>query len=160
MTIEGFFGKYRFLSNFYLCTVKIGDLTYRSSEHAFHAMKTNSKKDKLYIRSAPTPFIAKKRGNTIKCKSNWKSIRVDMMYKVVEAKFIQNRFLSLKLLATGDALLIERNTYNDTFWGVCRGKGENWLGEILMEVRLKLRVIEENLKRRKREIETNSLQRI
>jgi len=142
MTIEGFFGKYKFLSNMYLCIVKIDDLTYRSSEHAFHSRKATNKRDRLYIRSAPTPFIAKQRGNMIKCRPDWKNIRVDEMYKVVEAKFTQNRVLTLKLLATGNELLVEGNYWKDIFWGVYNGKGENWLGKILMEVRLKLRTME------------------
>jgi predicted NAD-dependent protein-ADP-ribosyltransferase YbiA (DUF1768 family) len=39
------------------------------------------------------------------------------------------------LLATGDAHLEEGNWWGDYFWGVCKGKGENNLGKILMKVR-------------------------
>ena len=31
--------------------------------------------------------------------------------------------------------LVEGNTWNDTLWGVCEGKGRNILGIILMEIR-------------------------
>jgi len=44
-----------------------------------------------------------------------------------------------RLLQTGDAKLVLNNKWNDKFWGVCRGVGENWLGKILMEVRDELR---------------------
>lgn len=46
----------------------------------------------------------------------------------------------LMLLATGDAVLKEGNTWNDVFWGVSlkTGQGENNLGKILMRVREKL----------------------
>lgn len=37
--------------------------------------------------------------------------------------------------ATAEELLVEGNNWNDTFWGVCRGRGENNLGRILMKVR-------------------------
>ena len=47
--------------------------------------------------------------------------------------------MSNKLLGTGDTYLEEGNTWNDTFWGVCNGVGENNLGRILMEVREELR---------------------
>ena len=47
-----------------------------------------------------------------------------------------------QLLATGEAQLIEGNTWNDTFWGVCKGKGQNWLGRILVEVREELAEVE------------------
>ena len=39
------------------------------------------------------------------------------------------------LLDTGGAVLIEGNTWNDTFWGACNGKGLNHLGRILMTLR-------------------------
>jgi predicted NAD-dependent protein-ADP-ribosyltransferase YbiA (DUF1768 family) len=52
---------------------------------------------------------------------------------VVKIKFSEPG-LGAKLLATGDAELIEGNTWNDVWWGVNEktGKGENWLGKILM----------------------------
>ena len=43
--------------------------------------------------------------------------------------------LRTKLADTEDEELIEGNTWNDTYWGVCRGVGENHLGKLLMEVR-------------------------
>jgi len=56
------------------------------------------------------------------------------MLDLVRKKF-ENPLLRAMLLATEDAVLVEGNTWNDTFWGVCRGRGENWLGRILMQVR-------------------------
>lgn len=41
-------------------------------------------------------------------------------------------------MTTGNAELIEGNTWNDTFWGVCNGEGENNLGKLLMKVRTNL----------------------
>jgi len=52
--------------------------------------------------------------------------------------------LRAKLLATGNEELIEGNTWGDTFWGVCDGKGLNKLGQLLMVVRQMYRVIEGN----------------
>lgn len=43
------------------------------------------------------------------------------------------------LLKTGDEELVEGNTWGDTFWGVCKGKGRNELGKILMKVREEFR---------------------
>ena len=57
------------------------------------------------------------------------------MWRICYCKFAHNDDLKEKLLATGDAELIEGNTWNDTYWGVCRGKGKNHLGKIIMEVR-------------------------
>ncbi len=39
------------------------------------------------------------------------------------------------LVMTGVEELVEINTWNDTFWGVCNSEGSNFLGEILMKVR-------------------------
>jgi predicted NAD-dependent protein-ADP-ribosyltransferase YbiA (DUF1768 family) len=43
------------------------------------------------------------------------------------------------LLETGDAELVEGNWWDDTFWGVCNGVGQNNLGKILMDTRRELR---------------------
>ena len=60
------------------------------------------------------------------------------MYDVCKAKFTQNPELAEKLLATGEQELVEGNNWNDTFWGMCRGKGKNMLGNILMKIREEL----------------------
>lgn len=57
------------------------------------------------------------------------------MREVVECKFKQNRWLMQKLMSTGKTQLVEGNNWNDTFWGVYKGEGENMLGKILMEIR-------------------------
>lgn len=41
-------------------------------------------------------------------------------------------------------MLIERNTWGDTFWGVYDNKGENNLGKILMKVREGLKEGDQN----------------
>lgn len=61
------------------------------------------------------------------------------MHDLVLRKFTAHPDLTELLLVTGDAELIEGNTWGDTTWGVCRGKGENLLGKILMAVRETLR---------------------
>lgn len=60
-------------------------------------------------------------------------------------KKFNNSVLKKKLLATGDALLIEGNTCHDNYWGDCKCekckdiKGENRLGQLLMQVREELK---------------------
>ena len=65
------------------------------------------------------------------------------MEDLIYQKFSTNPELAAKLIATGDALLVEGNWWHDTFFGVCDGKGENHLGLILMRVRK--RIIEEGV---------------
>ena len=81
------------------------------------------------------------KGDSILTTSGFYGVVIDIMEEVVRAKFTQNPDLARKLADTGDALICEGNTWNDTFWGVDirNGKGENYLGKILMCVRRELK---------------------
>ena len=69
------------------------------------------------------------------------------MFKLVQAKFQQHPDLKMRLLATGDAVLVEGNTWNDVVWGVNQnGVGENHLGKILMRIRDEIRAVEGDFK--------------
>ena len=59
----------------------------------------------------------------------------------MRAKFTQNPKLKEQLLSTGDAILIEGNTWNDRYWGVdaSSGVGKNHLGKLLMKIRSELK---------------------
>lgn len=61
------------------------------------------------------------------------------MYVGVFEKFLQNPELRNRLIDTGNKILIEGNTWGDTYWGMCNGNGLNKLGEILMIVREKMK---------------------
>lgn len=141
LVIDSFRGDFGFLSNFYEATIYVDGQRYASVEHAYQAFKTADPWSRKLIREAKTPGIAKKLGKSVKLRPDWESVKVDLMRDFVRKKF-DNPFLAPLLLATDDAELIEGNTWNDTFWGVCRGQGQNWLGKILMEVRDELRLAE------------------
>ena len=140
--IESFHGDYRFLSNFWLCPVEYNDMIYPSSEHAFQATKASNQKDHDFVASAQTPGVAKRRGKQLKLqnrlRADWTQVSLSVMATVLRAKF-RNADLRTLLLETGDAELVEGNTWGDTFWGVCDGKGENWLGILLMALRDRIR---------------------
>ena len=70
-------------------------------------------------------------------RQDWHVIKERLMRDFIRKKF-ESPFLADRLIKTGDAELIYGNTWNDRFWGVCRGTGENWLGKILMDVRKEL----------------------
>lgn len=137
--IKYFVGEYRFLSNFYICPVKYGNLRYPSAEHAFQAAKTLNADDRRMIHSACSPAIAKKWGRTIRLRADWDVIKDGIMYDIVYAKFSQNDRLRNMLLATDNAVLEEGNTWGDMYWGTVRGIGRNQLGLTLMQVRKVLR---------------------
>lgn len=56
------------------------------------------------------------------------------MRELLKQKFAKEPFRTW-LLNTGNEQLVEGNTWGDTFWGVCNGKGKNYLGALLMEIR-------------------------
>jgi len=137
--IDSFRGEFAFLSNFWYASFKHGKRTFMTVEHGYQALKAVDPKERIWVASAPTPLIAKRRGREIVLRKDWESVKLDIMYQLVLAKFVQNEDLAEKLLATGDAILVEGNDWGDRFWGKVDGEGKNHLGKILMQVRKELR---------------------
>lgn len=137
MVINSFRGDYFFLSNFYDCEIEYEGLVYHNSEALFQSFKTTDWEDKKRL-SEMDPRSAKSFGRKVKLVSDWEQIKVRCMYHTLVEKFTQNTDLAEKLIATGDAVLIEGNNWRDTFWGVYEGKGSNHLGLILMFIRQEL----------------------
>lgn len=139
--IDQFSGQYDFLSNFYESAVTYKGITYPSSEAAFHAQKTTDIYEQVRFTQL-NPSAAKKLGRTVDLRSDWETVKYQIMYDIVLQKFVQNSRLKKWLLETEDAELIEGNWWGDTYWGVCRGVGENNLGKILMDVRSYLKTVD------------------
>ena len=132
--IDSFRGEYRFLSNFYPCPIVFeGDL-YPSLEHAFQAAKSLDPNERKVVRLCAKPGDAKRAGRKVKKREDWDDVRVGVMRELLHQKFNDPQ-LRQRLLNTEGAELIEGNDWGDVFWGVCRGRGLNWLGKLLMEVR-------------------------
>lgn len=132
---RAFIGDLFFLSNYYICNVRYEGIVYPSSEHAFAAAKTLDNTLRLFISEQTTPGAAKRAGRGVKLRPGWDNIRVRVMRDILRCKFEQNPHLKEKLLNTFPDYLEETNSWNDTFWGVCNGVGENNLGNLLMELR-------------------------
>lgn len=137
--IGEFQGEYRFLSNFWPAPCEFEGVRYPSSEHAYQAAKTLDTVERSRIAALSTPSEAKKAGRALALRADWETVKFDVMRACVRSKFALNPDLAEKLLATGDALLEEGNTWGDRTWGVVDGVGENRLGRILMDVRGELR---------------------
>lgn len=160
--IESFRGDWSILSNFATCTPPIpvwftlagglfledpaDQLAIRidvpTSEHVFQACKAHGSRDAMIrILRAPSARDAKYAGTAARVHggiSAWEERRIGVMAHVVTAKF-RDPARRARLLATGDAHLIEGNTWGDSFWGVCSGIGHNHLGRILMFERAAIR---------------------
>lgn len=141
--IGEFRGKYRFLSNFWPCTVVYEGEVYPTVEHAFQAAKSLDPNERTLIRVRSSPGAAKKMGRKITLRPDWEQIKVEVMAYLIEAKFAPDSGLAHKLLATGDQNLVEGNYWGDMFWGMCDGEGENVLGRLLMDRRAVLREMED-----------------
>lgn len=133
--IESFSNEYHFLSNFYICDVPYLGEIYRSAEHAYQSAKTINKDQHDAIKNCKTPAMAKKLAKYAEIRSDWNDIKYNIMIEIVYSKFIHNDRLALLLINTHDYELIEGNTWNDYYWGICNNIGENNLGKILMSVR-------------------------
>lgn len=133
-TINSFRGDYRFLSNFEYSPVMFDNVQYPTIEHAYQAAKTDDFSERHVIHDAQTPRAARKLGQLVKIRPDWDNVKADVMLGLLRQKFAIPHLAQL-LDETGDAELIEGNTWGDVFWGVCDGVGKNWLGRLLMQVR-------------------------
>ncbi|MES2374696.1 MAG: NADAR family protein [Bacteroidota bacterium] len=140
--ITTFQGEHRFLSNFWPCCIVWEDFVYPTLEHAYVASKTDDLTVKQLIRSCPTPGDAKDYlyQHAMKPSPSWTiEKKLLVMEKLLFIKFSgKDPFLTRALMTTGNAELIEGNTWGDAFWGVYNGEGENNLGKLLMKVRTHL----------------------
>ncbi len=139
--VKGFFGKYRWLSNFHICPVEYEGVLYPSSENAYQAAKIV--KEERSIFALLTPYQSKKKwsrytrldGST----KEWDERKNSVMRTVLIDKFNRNEDVKQWLIETGNKYLEETNHWEDGWFGVdIKLGGENHLGKILMEIRKNL----------------------
>lgn len=146
---------YGFCSNFSRFKVKIYGRVWKTSEHAYQAMKFLDPDLQKKVWEAEKPREAANIGRDPKnpLRPDWERpdpnpeppaivyVKDRFMYEIVLAKFRQNPALGQGLKDTKDAYLVE-DTFStgDDYWGeTSRGVGQNRLGHILMKVREVLR---------------------
>lgn len=134
MAVKEFQNQYRFLSNFYPCTIMYEGIEYPTTEHAYQAAKTLDVERRMYISQLQTPGETKRAGKNVMLRRDWDEVKLQVMYDICKLKFSKPNFIE-KLKSTGNQELVEGNKWNDTFWGRCNGKGQNNLGKILMRIR-------------------------
>jgi ribA/ribD-fused uncharacterized protein len=113
--------------------VVLDGLVYSTTEHAYQAAKTTNMAERRAVRKCATPGDAKRMGRKITLRPDWDEIKLRVMRDLQVQKYSKEPYKSL-LKGVRGAFIEEGNTWGDTFWGVCRGKGRNELGKILMEV--------------------------
>ena len=146
--IKGFFGEYRFLSNFWPAKVSLDGEEYNSTENAYQAAKYKKEKREFFKKCSPKEAVLFVRDHFIEEHTieEWGKAKLEIMKNLLLQKFDKNLNTEnyKKLLETGDRYLEETNYWGDTFWGVYKsdlneeGVGENNLGKLLMDIRKKL----------------------
>jgi ribA/ribD-fused uncharacterized protein len=110
---------------------------YPTVEHAYQAAKFEDRWRPI-IKRAPTPGEAKRaaRVNLSLVRRDWEEVKLEVMRKLLVQKFSEPGLRS-RLCATGNAVLVEGNTWDDVYWGVSMktGIGRNMLGRLLMGIR-------------------------
>jgi len=108
--IDKFDGEYRWLSNFYPCTIHFDGQTYKSVEHAYQAAKTLDKDARVAFHSTYcTASKAKAMGKTLALRPDWQQVRDAFMFDFVRQKFEQDPVLGTLLVLTGEEELVEGN---------------------------------------------------
>jgi ribA/ribD-fused uncharacterized protein len=136
---------YGAFSNLFKSPITFDGQLYPTAEHAYQAGKAQKPKVRDWILAAPSPSLAAMAAHglyTWDIVPNWNEIKFDRMRGVLAAKFSQHPHLMKLLVETGDRRLIETGTTNNAvnrLWGEVNGVGQNMLGVMLMELRLKLR---------------------
>lgn len=133
---------YKPLTTYFPSPIELDGKVWPTVEHYFQAQKFPG--DAIYqeaIRTASKPESAKQLGTTKDrpVRPDWELYRETVMRNALRAKFEQNPPLKELLLSTGDRTLVDVNPI-DLYWGVGKTrKGQNRLGELLMEVRTYLK---------------------
>lgn len=148
--------QFRFLSHFHPSPIVIDGEAWRTVEHYYQAQKSADPAYKAAIRAAINPGLAKRlaappsaprrisqqswfRKHGKQPRPDWHDVKLVIMRRADHAKFAQNLELAARLLATGDAELVE-DSPGEPYWGTGPdGAGLNWAGRVLMEVRAWLR---------------------
>jgi len=118
------------------------------------------------------PEEAKKQGRLLDLRKDWDDVKLDIMELCIQAKFDwqRNPYLCMKLIKTGNKKLVELNWWGDEYWGCSFDlekdnhpayhylKGQNKLGELLMERREQLR--EDIPDRQLRKLQTEAILKI
>ncbi|KAH9734408.1 Riboflavin biosynthesis protein PYRR [Citrus sinensis] len=124
-----------------------GDVTWSSVEHYYQAHKFTGVNDPAAqdfvekIKTAKSPEEAARLGRSMQrqhpdwVRSDWESVKIDIMYRALKCKFSIYPHLNSMLLSTGGSVLVEASPH-DLFWGGGReGEGLNYLGRLLMQLR-------------------------
>lgn len=110
---------------------------YPSFEHALIASKLVDVEKRTSLKAIASAQDMKKMASKEKrVNENWKELCRTIAENLLRDKFVRNKALSKRLLATGRRTLVFTNDYGDLFWGVDKQRsGQNHLGILLEKIR-------------------------
>lgn len=132
-------------SNLYRREIEFEGETFATSEHAYQAGKARKPEVRAWLMAAPSPALLAMAAHGLyywDVSPGWSRTKFDRMRGVLRAKFTQHVDLRDLLVSTGTARLVETATVDsevNRLWGEVNGRGQNMLGELLMELRTELR---------------------
>ncbi len=132
---------YGCFSNFSAHGFELDGAYWATSEHYFQAQKFAGTPHLEEIRRASSPKQAAEMGRdrARPLRADWEQVKDEIMRKAVQRKFETHADIREILLSTGEEDIVE-NAPNDYYWGCGKdGTGQNKLGQILVEVRNRLR---------------------
>eukprot|EP00434_Breviolum_minutum_P009104 symbB.v1.2.008019.t1/scaffold498.1/size458234/11 len=132
--IDAFEGIFQFLSLEIPCHVFFNGVMHYSAKHALLAAQFPDATDHLQAPGSSDLSVALKLVEGEAEVKDWSQVRLKAMEKIQRDKFQRSEEYKKKLKETGDRDLVWEND-EDTFWGATKGRGQNHLGRILMDVR-------------------------
>lgn len=125
--------------------VEYQGIAFRTPEHMYQALKLpkSDVEGRRRIAEAATPGQAKRMGRSCNLRSDWETVKVDVMRFVLKRKFAKGTTWLSRLLRTNGEI-VEVNNWHDNIWGSCKcekcgNRGQNLLGKLLMEIRARER---------------------
>ncbi len=135
-------GEHGYLSNLWPAPLVVDGREFSCAEFAYQWAKFADPAARDWAMLAPGASLCAQLAHSLlpwQVATGWSEAKVNRMRLVLSAKFLQHSDLAAKLLATGDASLIEESK-TDAFWGLGKsGRGRNVLGVLLGELRSQLR---------------------
>jgi hypothetical protein len=130
---------YGFLGNYYRARMFIYGRWWNWNEQPYQAAKTTVQSEIDAIWAAPKANESRLLGQKVTMRPDWDQVKRQVMKECCMAKFLQHPELRKQLMETGDQELIEDSPV-DWYWGIgADGKGQNVLGQVLMEIREELK---------------------
>jgi N-glycosidase YbiA len=153
---------YGAFSNLFRREIEIDGSRFATVEHGYQSLKPRDPRVRDWLMSAPSPSLVALAAHVLPSndadpteimgrttdallgfhtRPGWSRLRYPWMLTCLRAKFMQHADLRELLLATGDAQIVESGRIDDDAgrrWGIVNGRGQNYLGRMLMRVRAEL----------------------